>query len=540
MNSALLNVSKANLQNFNIQEKIGQGGFSKVYKAEFIKSGHTVAIKQMNKAKLILKQMTRNVMKEKQILSSIYHPFIVNMYATFQDADNVYIVMDYCSNSDFRNQLQLMREITEEQIKFFAGCIILGLEYIHSQGIIHRDLKPENIICDAKGFLRLSDFGIAKLVTDNEETLGKYEICGTPGFISPEIIKGEKIGNESDYFSLGVILYEIVLNKRPYAFLYKNEVVNENVILTQEECDNYFSPQLCDFITKLIELNPKKRLGRNGINEIKAHPFFEGFNWKQLFYKTIKVPWTPKCIFKKKINISGNGHKRKKSTASKDSKETNDSDESIYNNNSEFRDFDFLRTPKINCYTSFYNAKLIHHSNSSCNISNSNLNHNNIKLHKNNKKHMSLISPSKSMCRLILNKHSSSSNIQLYLKKLPPNNNNSFIKEPAKITSKSKNLNCNLPNISQVQNSFVGKMNPKKQISINKHKWKPKTASTGKKDINIIKKEILNVSMNEFHYKNNPNIQVKNYNKFIQKKNVISKNFNRLNLSSLMRTVKLD
>ena len=223
INSALLNVSKASLNNFNIQEKIGRGGFSKVYKAEFIKTGHNVAIKQMNKLKLIQKQMTMNILKEKQILSTIYHPFIVNMYATFQDVDNVYIVMDYCSCGDFRSQLQYMKEITEEQIKFFVGCIILGLEYIHSKGIIHRDLKPENIICDNKGFLRISDFGIAKSINEiDDKSSGKYEICGTPGFISPEIIQGKTIGYESDYFSFGVMLYEIVMGKKPYTFSSKS------------------------------------------------------------------------------------------------------------------------------------------------------------------------------------------------------------------------------------------------------------------------------------------------------------------------------
>jgi serine/threonine protein kinase len=420
-----------------------------------------------------------------------------------------------------------MREITEEQIKFFAGCIILGLEYIHSQGIIHRDLKPENIICDAKGFLKLSDFGIAKLVTDNEDPLGKYEICGTPGFISPEIIKGEKIGNESDYFSLGVILYEIVLNKRPYAFLYKNEVVNESVILTQEECGNYFSSQLCDFITKLIELNPKKRLGRNGINEIKSHPFFEGFNWKQLFYKTIKVPWIPKCLFKKKINISGNGHKRKKSTASKDSKETNDSDESIHNSFPEFNDFDFLRTPKINCYTAFYNSNLIQY-NSNYHISKSN-----IKLTKNSQKHISLISPKKNIYKLRLNKHSLSKNIQPYNKK-NQSHNNSFNKL-IRACSVSKINNCNLPTISQGKHSFTKKPSQNKLIDIPRSECKPKTTLSNKRNINIVKTERFNSVIKNFKQTNNNDAQIALFRKLnYKKKSYIYKGEVKLNLSSFI------
>lgn len=528
INSALINVSKASLNNFNIQEKIGRGGFSKVYKAEFIKTGHNVAIKQMNKLKLIQKQMTMNILKEKQILSTIYHPFIVNMYATFQDVDNVYIVMDYCSCGDFRSQLQYMKDITEEQIKFFAGCIILGLEYIHSKGIIHRDLKPENIICDDKGFLRISDFGIAKSINETDEkSLGKYEICGTPGFISPEIIQGKTIGYESDYFSFGVMLYEIVMGKKPYTFSSKNDITYEKVILTQQETGNNYSKELCDFISKLIEIDPKKRLGRNGVIEIKSHPFFDDFNWKQLFYKTIKIPYTPQYRLRKRNSTPKQVKLQKKSTCSKDSKETNDSDESIHNSFPEFNDFDFLRTPKINCYTAFYNSNLIQYN------SNYHNSKSNIKLTKNSQKHISLISPKKNIYKLMLNKHSLSKNIQPYNKK-NQSHNNSFNKL-IRACSVSKINNCNLPTISQGKHSFTKKPSQNKLIDIPRSECKPKTTLSNKRNINIVKTERFNSVIKNFKQTNNNDAQIALFRKLnYKKKSYIYKGEVKLNLSSFI------
>ena len=455
INSALSNVSKVSLQCFKIFETIGKGGFSKVFKAEFIKSGNIVAIKQMNKMALTKKHVTKNILKEKQILSSLYHPFIVNMYATFQDQENVYIVMDYGSCGDFSYQLRYIHIITEDQIKFFAACVILGLEYIHSEGIIHRDVKPENIICDEKGYLKLGDFGIAKIASENENyTQGKYEICGTPGFISPEIVNGN-CRYESDFFSLGVMLYEIILGKKPFISESKKEMINEfnnkKVVLTRKECNDVFSEHLCDFISKLIEIDYEKRLGRNGINEIKSHPFFEGFNWKQLFYKKIRVPWIPRLLLAKKTNSSIQQLKLRKKSLSKESKDTNDSDD-ILKNYPEFNDFDFIRQNKLKYLSSFYNNKLIHNSIHNFNSIN---NHSRTK----HKKTYTVISPGKSIINLNLTKNTSSPNIQLFQGKYEVNHNYSISKQYKRSCSVTKNNKCDLPNISLKKDSFSKQFN---------------------------------------------------------------------------------
>lgn len=361
--------------------------------------------------------------------------------------------MDYCSCCDFYYQLQYIKIITEEQIKFFAGCVILGLEYIHSQGIIHRDLKPENLICDNKGFLKISDFGVAKRINDIEPHLpGVYEIYGTPGFIAPEIVSGncDNIGYECDYYSLGVILYEIITGNKPYKSQSKHELINEytkhKVILTKKECNDVFSEELCDFISKLIEVDYEKRLGRNGINEIKSHPFFQGFNWKQLFYKKIRVPWIPRLLLAKNTNSSTQQLKLRKKSLSKESKDTNDSDD-VLKNCPEFNDFDYIRQNKLKYLSSFYNNKLIHNSIHNFNSIN---NHSRTK----HKKTYTVISPSKSIINLNLTKNTSSPNIQLFQGKYEVNHNYSISKQYKRSSSVIKSDKCDLPNISLKKGSF--------------------------------------------------------------------------------------
>ena len=159
-------------------------------------------MKQMSKAKIITKKMINNVLQEKQILSSLYHPFIVNMYCTFQDKDNLYMLIDYLSCSELRYQ-----------IKFLTAYVFTRLDYLHLRGVVHKDIKPENLICDEKGYVRITDFGITK----KTEWDISNEISGTLGYMAPEVFfKRNKAFPESDFFSLGVVLYEIVTGNKPY------------------------------------------------------------------------------------------------------------------------------------------------------------------------------------------------------------------------------------------------------------------------------------------------------------------------------------
>lgn len=145
-------------------------------------------------------------MNERNLLSKLHHDFIVNMKYAFQDRHNLYLIMDYLGGGDLRYHICKHRRFTELQTKFFAANIILGLEYCHKNSIIHRDIKPENIVFDNDGYLRITDFGIARIW--NPEN--KKDTSGTPGYMAPEVMCRQNHGVAVDYFALGVIVFECI------------------------------------------------------------------------------------------------------------------------------------------------------------------------------------------------------------------------------------------------------------------------------------------------------------------------------------------
>ena len=254
------------------------------------------AAKVMSKAKIIAKRSEDNINSEKNILSKINHPFIVNMHFSFQDYDNLYLIMDYLSGGDLRYHLSHRKSslFTETQTKFFLSNIIIALEYIHSKKIIHRDIKPENLLLDEKGYLRLTDFGIAVYI--NKEYT--KESNGTEGYVAPEVLLQQGYNYSSDFYGLGVIAYELMQGNRPYYSGNKNKYKDLILIyqprIKSTQMKKGWSENSRDFINKLLQRRPIKRLGYSGIREIKNHPWMRDINWELLKNKKIRSPYIPK------------------------------------------------------------------------------------------------------------------------------------------------------------------------------------------------------------------------------------------------------
>ena len=149
---------------FDFLYVIGRGGFGKVWKVLLKGTSKNYALKEMSKLKIVLKRSEKSIQSERELLSNLYHPFIVNMISAFQDLNNLYLVMDLFKGGDMRYHIFLNKKFNEAQSKFFISNIILGLEYIHKNKIIHRDIKPENLVLDQNGYLAITDFGIAKKI----------------------------------------------------------------------------------------------------------------------------------------------------------------------------------------------------------------------------------------------------------------------------------------------------------------------------------------------------------------------------------------
>ena len=273
---------------------IGRGGFGKVWRVLYKKTKQIYAMKKMSKCKIIDKRSERSVKAERDLLSIMNHPFIINMHFSFQDAEYLYIAMDLLTGGDLRYQIFKQKIFFEDQTKFFISCIILSLEYIHTNNILHRDLKPENLVFDSKGYLKLTDFGIAKIYRkeNNKDT------SGTPGYMAPEVMNAQNHTIAVDYFALGVIGYELMMRKRPYLGKNRKEI-KEKIMSHQVQVKKNMVPQgwsveSADFINRLLQRKPANRLGLRGPTEVKEHPWFKGYDWKNLYLGKLKAPFLPK------------------------------------------------------------------------------------------------------------------------------------------------------------------------------------------------------------------------------------------------------
>jgi serum/glucocorticoid-regulated kinase 2 len=267
---------------------IGKGAYGKVWKVRHKSSGRCFAMKEMFKNLIVSKNSVVSIMNERQLLGVLRHPFIVNLYYAFQDHKGLYLVIDLMTGGDLRYFLVKNQIIPENGLKFITACIVAGLEYLHSNGIIHRDLKPENLVFDDYGYLHLTDFGIAR----TSETDNSGVTSGTPGYMSPEVICCQSHSTVSDYFALGVILFEITTGNRPYMGNSRKNIreaiLAKQVIMPRSSLWNEVFE---DFVNGLIQRKPEARLGSKGIQEIKEHPWLLGIEWDKLYTKQMKSPF---------------------------------------------------------------------------------------------------------------------------------------------------------------------------------------------------------------------------------------------------------
>jgi serine/threonine protein kinase len=186
--------------------------------------------------------------------------------------------------------------MNEEQTKFIVGCTILSLEYLHYHQIVHRDIKPENILLDEKGYVKLTDFGLSSLLNK----INPQESPGTFSYMAPETLFHQKPNLSIDYYSLGIVVYELMKGIRPYieyTIIKTKKYLSENQFsMKRHAVPEGWGIEAADFINRLLIKNPKQRLGYNGIKELKNHCWFRGFNFKDLYHFKIKSPFDINCI----------------------------------------------------------------------------------------------------------------------------------------------------------------------------------------------------------------------------------------------------
>ena len=273
---------------------IGKGGFGKVWRVRYKKTQEIFALKEMSKKKILDKKSEYSINNERVFLSKLRHPFLVNMHYAFQDKDNLYLVIDILNGGDLRFHCSRYRKFSEEQTRFFIACMVHALSYVHENNVIHRDVKPENLILDDKGYVHLTDFGIAKENKGDNSS----ETSGTPGYMSPEVILGIGHSFSVDYYAIGVIGFEFMTGKRPYIGKTRREIKEQmfkkQARINKNKLEKEWSLDSVDFINRLIERKPELRLGsKSGIKELKDHFWLRYYPWNELEKKSLPGPFIP-------------------------------------------------------------------------------------------------------------------------------------------------------------------------------------------------------------------------------------------------------
>jgi serum/glucocorticoid-regulated kinase 2 len=279
------------IDDFVLLKTLGRGAHGKVLLCERKNfPGERYAMKIIKKQHIIDANQLEHTIAEKVILSNLNHPFLVSLKIAFQNDDKIYFVMEFMKGGELFQHLRRYKSFTEEQTKFVTACIILALGHLHNQDYIYRDLKPENVLMDEKGYTKLTDFGLAKElgVTELARTF-----CGTPEYLAPEVILDKGCNRPADWWSLGILVYEMMFGIPPFYSkdvqeMYKNTILNPLKFKPRPK----ISDEAKDFIAGLLVKAPSKRLGSCADSlEVMNHPWFKDFNWSKLLEKKLTPPF---------------------------------------------------------------------------------------------------------------------------------------------------------------------------------------------------------------------------------------------------------
>ena len=283
---------KLKVTDFQKLKLLGKGSFGEVYLVKFKKNNKLYAMKILDKNDIIEKHQEEHTKIERDLLTRINCPFIVNIKFAFQDKDNLYIITDFMQGGELFFHLHKEKRFKDEKAKFYIIEIILAIEYLHKNKMLYRDLKPENVLIDTNGHIKLTDFGLSKIIQKPKEKA--YTICGTPQYLAPEVLSDKGYDCTVDWWSLGCVLYELLIGRSPFRILL-GDSLNEDFYKKKILIPDYVSDEAQDLITKLLIINPLKRLGygEDGAYKIKQHPYFKGINWDDAWNLKLKPPFIP-------------------------------------------------------------------------------------------------------------------------------------------------------------------------------------------------------------------------------------------------------
>ena len=251
------------------------------------------ALKVLRKDNIIRRNQVEHTKTERNVLGYVNHPFIVGLKMAFQSRNKLYFVLDYCAGGELFFHLSKVGRFDERRASFYAAEIVLALSYIHEMDIVYRDLKPENVLLDARGHIRLTDFGLSKEGISLSSS-GANSFCGTPEYLAPEILARQGHGRAVDWWSLGALLYEMLTGLPPF-YCRDRERLFEKIRTGSLEYPRSLSARAQSILRGLLTKDPHRRLGSDSkdADTIKKHPFFGGMKWDELTAGKVPPPWDP-------------------------------------------------------------------------------------------------------------------------------------------------------------------------------------------------------------------------------------------------------
>jgi serum/glucocorticoid-regulated kinase 2 len=283
------------LEDFDLLKVVGKGSFGKVMQVMKKDTGRIYALKTIRKAHIISRSEVTHTLAERSVLAQINNPFIVPLKFSFQSPEKLYFVLAFVNGGELFHHLQREQRFDINRARFYTAELLCALECLHGFKVIYRDLKPENILLDYTGHIALCDFGLCKLDMKDEDRTNTF--CGTPEYLAPELLLGNGYTKTVDWWTLGVLLYEMLTGLPPFYDENTNEMYRK---ILQEPLtfpsSDIVPPAARDLLTRLLDRDPVRRLGANGAAEIKSHHFFANIDWRKLLQRKYEPSFRPNVV----------------------------------------------------------------------------------------------------------------------------------------------------------------------------------------------------------------------------------------------------
>ncbi|CCK68290.1 serine/threonine protein kinase YPK1 KNAG_0A06290 [Huiozyma naganishii CBS 8797] len=278
------------IDDFDLLKVIGKGSFGKVMQVRKKDTQKIYALKAIRKSYIVSKSEVTHTLAERTVLARVECPFIVPLKFSFQSPEKLYLVLACINGGELFYHLQKEGRFDLSRSRFYAAELLCALETLHNLDVIYRDLKPENILLDYQGHIALCDFGLCKLNMKDDDKTDTF--CGTPEYLAPELLLGQGYSKVVDWWTLGVLLYEMLTGLPPY---YDEDIpkMYKKILQAPLRFPDGFDRDAKDLLIGLLSRDPVRRLGRNGADEIKNHQFFSQLSWKRLMMKGYIPPYKP-------------------------------------------------------------------------------------------------------------------------------------------------------------------------------------------------------------------------------------------------------